>query len=54
MSVTVGASSAATRWYAPDAIVPTVPMTPTRPVAVTRIAARNPGSITPTTGTSTR
>ena len=34
--------------------MPTVPMTPTRRVVVTRIAARSPGSITPTTGTSTR
>ena len=32
-------------------MVPTVPMTPTRPVSVARRAARRPGSMTPTTGT---
>ena len=29
----VGSIAAASRWYAPDAIVPTVPMTPIRPGA---------------------
>ena len=46
-----GASPAA-RWYAPDAIVPTVPITPTRPVRVAAAAARTPGSTTPITGIS--
>jgi hypothetical protein len=49
-----GANSFAARWYAPDEIVPTVPMTPTRPVSVTCRAARMPGAITPMTGMSTR
>ena len=34
--------------------MPTVPMTPTRPVSVTCRAARMPGAITPMTGMSTR
>ena len=37
---------------APDEIVPTVPMTPIRPVRVALAAARRPGSITPIKGTS--
>ena len=31
VSTMSGASSSAARWYAPDEIVPTVPITPTRP-----------------------
>ena len=34
-------------------MVPTVPITPTRPVSVARKAARNPGSTTLMTGTAT-
>ena len=37
--------------YAPDEMVPTVPMTPTLLLCVTRTSARAPGSTTPTTGT---
>src|SRR5438067_761191 len=33
-------------------MVPTVPITPTRPLRVAATAARAPGSITPSTGTS--
>jgi hypothetical protein len=33
-------------------MVPAVPMTPIRPLDVAPTAARTPGSITPTTGTS--
>ena len=33
-------------------MVPTVPITPTRPVSVARKAARSPGSMTLMTGTS--
>ena len=44
--------AAAACWYAPRAIVPTVPITPTRPVSVTAAAARTPGSTTPITGIS--
>ena len=39
------------RAYALLAIVPTVPMTPIGPPRDALIAARAPGSITPTTGT---
>ena len=46
------------RWiasvYAWLSIVPSVPMTPTRPVRVAASAARAPGSITPMIGTSKR
>ena len=35
-------------------MVPTVPMTPTRPERVTRAAARMPGATTPMTGMSYR
>ena len=35
-------SCAPARWYAPEAIVPTVAITPTRPVRVARRAARRP------------
>ena len=38
--------------FFPEAIVPTVPMTPIRPVRLTLPAARSPGSITPERGTS--
>ena len=40
------------RWYAPVAIVASVPITPTMPFRVARIAARDPGLTTPTTGMS--
>ena len=40
------------RSYAPDAIVPAVPITPTTRELVARIAARAPGSTTPITGTA--
>ena len=36
----------------PSAIVPTVPMTPTRPLRVAATSERTPGSMTPTTGTA--
>ena len=39
------------RSYAPDEIVPTVPITPTRPDAVAVTNARAPGSMTSITGT---
>ena len=39
------------RWYAPDEIVPTVPITPTRPDTVAVTNALAPGSITSITGT---
>ena len=41
------------RWYEPDAIVATVPMRPSRPLRVARMAARTAGSTTPMTGTGT-
>jgi hypothetical protein len=40
------------RSYAPLAIVASVPITPMTPRRVARTAARTPGSITPTTGSS--
>jgi hypothetical protein len=43
--------SASARWYAPDEIVPTVPMTPTRFDCDVNDKARAPGSTTLTTGT---
>ncbi len=39
----VGIEAATTRWYAPEAMVPTVPITPTRPVTVARTAGPQPG-----------
>ena len=47
-----GSRFAMHRWYAPDAIVPVVPITPTRPLRVAATVRREAGSITPTTGTS--
>jgi hypothetical protein len=39
-------------WYAPEPMVPAVPMTPTRPLRVVDIAVRTAGLMTSTTGTS--
>ena len=39
-------------WYAPEVIVPTVPMTPTFPFLVVAIARRTAGLMTSTTGMS--
>ncbi|MNW11219.1 hypothetical protein D3C71_2086150 [compost metagenome] len=50
---TNGDSSFSAAVYAPLLIVPTVPITPTRPVLVALIAARAPGWITPITGMDT-
>ena len=51
MSSRCGATAATSRWYAPDEMVPTVPITPTRWLRVASTSDATPGSMTPTTGT---
>ena len=46
----VGDAAASAAWYAPEAMVPGVPITATWPVFVTFAAACAPGMITPITG----
>jgi hypothetical protein len=51
-TVTPASSARTALEYAPDSIVPTVPITPTLRLSVDLTAARAPGSTTPMTGTS--